>query len=83
MFVHRAIASCDSVLLVQIHFFGGKKRVYCQMLSSALKPDLQWIRKALTMLVAFGGSVPVFKCYRGCTTAMSGVAYNDAMKTVH
>lgn len=49
--------------------------------SSAMKHDLQSIRKALTMLVTFSGSVPVFKCYRGHTTVMSGVAYNDAMKT--
>lgn len=70
---HRAIANSDSVLLAQ-KFFDGK-RVYCQMFrSSAMKRDLQWIRKALTMmLVTFSGSVPVFKCYRGHTTAMSGV----------
>lgn len=50
--------------------------------SSARKHDLQSVRRALTMLVTFSGSVPVFKRYRGHTTVMSGVAYNDAMKTV-
>lgn len=50
--------------------------------SSAMKHDLQSMRKALTMLVTFSGSVPVFECYRGHTTVMSGVAYNDAMKAV-
>lgn len=66
---HRATANSDSVLLAQI-FFNGK-RVYCQMLrSSAMKQDLHWIRKALTTLVTWRGSVPVFKCYRGHTTAI-------------
>lgn len=43
------------------------------MFSSAMKNDLQWIRKALMVLVTFNDPVPIFQCYRGHTTAMSGV----------